>query len=163
MALISICLFAGSNLLIYSFRHTQQRYSAFGQLSSHMTAFTLIQATGELHVSDDGSKCFLVDQTSWNHFVLCRVCGSRHAVLPESPFVVAVKGIAVDRGPVLAERLRAKCVGGLEVHWEYQAADEEVWRPSHLKPAGRLNLISQIQVLPWTKSQAQKMGHSARR
>ena len=29
----------------------------------------------------------------------------------------------------LAERLRAKCVGGPEVHWEYQAVDEEEWRP----------------------------------
>ena len=80
--LLSMCVFAGSNWLIYSFRHTQQRYSAFGQLSSHMTAFTLIQATGELQwsVRDDGFKCLLVPQTSWNHFVVCRECGSLFVV-----------------------------------------------------------------------------------
>ena len=63
--LLSICLSAVSNWLIYSLRHTQQRYSAFGQLSSQLTAFTLIRATGELHwsVRDDGFKCFLVPET----------------------------------------------------------------------------------------------------
>ena len=80
-----------------------------------------------------------------------------------------LKGIAMDRGAsqrfTLLGRASArqsvleisKCIGSTKRRMRKSGGR------CHLKPAMRLNLISHSQVLPWTKSQAQKMGQAARR
>ncbi|CAE7254666.1 hypothetical protein AK812_SmicGene5798 [Symbiodinium microadriaticum] len=98
--ILSILCFLGSNWIIYRFREKEHEYTALGQLSSHMTGFTLIQAIGRLQwsVREDGWKCCLV--LPWTAILL--------------------------RGMLfVGERLRAQCVGDEEVYWEYQAGDDE--------------------------------------
>ena len=128
---LSVMMFAFCNWLIYKVRHSQLHYTALGQLSSHATGFTLIQALGRLQwsVRYSGWKSFLV---SWLMSGICCFVIVLYCLPPVvcSIFVGQVLpwAVALLRGALfLGELLRKKSAGDADVQWEY--CEDAEWRP----------------------------------